>query len=105
MLAALVAQAEKHITWAVEAAHGVYERGESILAVVMLRCLRPLGVREASEGTSLCPNMKQVCLFFLPRSTSLPRGCGLLCCQPQMQNLGCECRQRTWVGASLTHGG
>jgi hypothetical protein len=57
----LVDQAEKHISWALEQVHDMYERVEAALAVLMIRCLRPVGVRDASEITTLCPNMKQVC--------------------------------------------
>lgn len=56
----LIEQTEKYMNWAVDTALGLYERVEMTLAVIMLKCLRPLGVREASEVATLCPNMKQV---------------------------------------------
>ena len=78
-------RAERHIIWELDKANGVYERGEQVLAVVMLRCLRPLGVREASESTSLCPNMKQV-------RPPLMRACTLCFCTSGVLRKSAELR-------------
>lgn len=43
----------------VEGAQYVFEATESVLGVLMLKCLRPLGVRDASEQFHLCPRISQ----------------------------------------------
>eukprot|EP00892_Ulva_mutabilis_P009323 jgi/Ulvmu1/6763/UM030_0099.1 len=86
-LARLTGMVARKADGLVQAAQSGYDAAETLLGVLMLKCLRPLGVRDASEELHRCPHVSQVSADVAPACRVLPHVLAAIAASPPVRKL------------------